>query len=624
MTRQSEGVVLPFDEASKRALAALASLGDFAVLYLGSSFAEFTALSERLPERWSLLPTGGRLNAAADAMRGAIIDLDAAVLKSGASRTWWDATHVGERNPLASTLMLNLARFAALHETLKHHDRCLVLCDDRALCRLLYGEIPRSGHRAGWATPGRGLPFTERLRAAGWVLRCVVRGLRVRLRGLVEVSQRRSILRRLRRRYALPHAHLAQADILFVSWLRADSEQPGAALPYDPYLPHLAETASNAGRRVAYLMRALPGVGDYRKLAQTALSCAVPVLFLEELVSMGAFVAAAAVSLLLPLRLQSVELAGEDITTLLHYEAWRELGSWDVVPAYGHRAACRRLASLGVRVSALIHPFEHQPWEKLLHAGVRRWLPGCRVIGVQHSPFAFGYLSFFASKREIENDLIPDRLLVPGEGYVGWFRNAGFPDSRLAVIGAPRYEQPRSAAHADGKGVLCCTGIDLAESIELAAKATLASRDLGRPLVANYHPTTDDVFRSNLRDAVRRVVGGDVSHVRYVDAPASTLLDDAAVVLYSTSASAFDALMANKPVIYVGRDVDLDLNKVPEELSVQCTAVDDLRAALRAVFASAGSRRINSGSALNQWIAPFNAAAFSALLSARAPTGRAA
>jgi len=615
MTRQHEGVVLPFSEASPLVLSRLAQCGAFPVLYLGSSFVEFTALSRLLPDGWTLLSTGKCLNAAADAMRGAIIDLDAAVLKPDAPRTWWDATHIGERNPLASTLMLNLARFAALREALERHDRCLVLSDDRALCRLLHAEIQRLGHRAGWAVPGRRLPLGEKLRAGGWVLRCVVRGFRVRLRGLIEFVRRRSTLRRLRRRYPLPLAQLAVSDVLFVSWARVTGFAPGAALPDDPYLPHLADALAAAGLRVAYVMRALPGVPNYNALACGAFACPTPVLLLEELVSAGEMFAAAIASLFLPIWLPHTTVAGQEVTALLRHEAWSELGSWDCISAYTYRAACRRIAALGVKARVLVHPFEHQPWEKLLYAGVRRWLPGCRLVGVQHSPFAWNYLSLFPSRREIESGLIPDQLLVSGEGYAAWFQQAGFPADRLVVIGAPRHERLQSNTRADGTEILCCTGIELAESIELAAKAILASHALGHSLVINYHPVTDGVFRRALQETVERIVGGKPAHVRYVDAPASTLLGSAGVVLYSNSAAAFDALLADKSVIYVGRDVDLDLDKVPDGLSVQCTSIEDLQEALRGTLAS--MKRNQGEVALSKWLTPFNTALFTALLASR-------
>ncbi len=523
MKRPSDGVIFPVERADEAALAELANHGEFAVLYLGSSFVEFMALPQRLPRGWRLLPTGEWLNATARALRQAVIDLDSAVLVADVPRAWWDATHLGERNPLASTLTLNLARFAVLRELLERHQRCLILCNGYMLGQLLYAEVRRLGHRPGWMMPDRRLPLVERLRMVGWILWTVARGVRVRLRGLIELSRRRSTLRAMRHRHPLPLSRLTQLDAVFVSWSRAENFPSGSAAPDDPYLPRLAEAATAVGLTVCYLMRAVPSVADYPALARKALACPTPVLLFEELVSTPAMLGAAIRSLVLPFRIPRAVLAGQDITALLRYEAWRELGSWDAVFANAHEIACRHLAALGVQVNAIIHPFEHQPWEKLLLTGARRWLPGCRMIAVQHSPFAWTYLSLFPSRREIEIGLIPDRLLVVGEGYAKWFRDEGFPAQRLEVIGAPRYERSGRSMRAGGY-ILCCTGIELNEAIELTAKAALASQGLGQPLIVNYHPVTDAAFRQALRETVARLVGDDLAHVRYVDAPAGNCL----------------------------------------------------------------------------------------------------
>ena len=617
MTGAAEIVMLPADEASPDALEACAARGAFAVLYLGSSFAALAALERALPAGWTLVPVGDGLRRAAESLRREFLDLDAAVLRPGVARDWWDATHLGERNPLSSTLGLDLARFFFLLETLRRHERLLVLCDDRARCRLYDAEMRRRGHRVGWGGPGRARPLGEGVRAIGYVLRCLARGVRVRLRGCADYRRRRRLLRSLRLARPLDLEGLRRARVLLVSWLRAETFPPGAALPDDAYLPGFAATATAAGEGVAYLMRAAPGLEDYAAAAQGALASRVPVLMFEELAPAGAMLAAAFISMALPWRVPRATLAGEDVGAILRLGAWRELGSFDVVTAFGHKALCQALARLGAAPASLAHPYEHQPWEKMLRRGLRRWLPDARVIGVQHVPFARTYLSLFPSRREIESGLIPDRLLVAGEGYADWFRAVGFPPGRLAVLGAVRYAKPSRAAETGGRGILCCTSIDLAESIELVAKAALASRGLGRTVTVNYHPATGEDFRRALREGAARIAGGDLDHLGYVDAPAATLLDDAHLVLYCTSAAVFDALLAGKPAVFVGRETDLDYDKAPDGLTTRCRTVGELRAILAASFAepAGDAARAPRTAELERWIAPVKESILRAALS---------
>jgi hypothetical protein len=606
----SEAVILPSGAATPGALMALAGVGPFALLYLGSDFAESLELRRRLPAGWTMLPVGECLNAAAAALRPALVELDGAVMRQAVPCAWWDATHLAERNPLASTLLLNLARFAVLRDVLDRQSRCLVLCDDRALCRLFYAETRRLGHSAGWMAPGQMMPFAERGYAAVTCLRALARGVRVRVRELVRYLLRKRLLRHLRRSRPVPLTALGTAKVLFISWAQPETFPAGATLPSDPYLPRLAETARGQGLSIAYIVRALPGVPDFAALAEAALACPAPALLLEEVASSGAIVAAALQSLLLPLRLTRSEFRGHDITALLRHEAWRELGSWDVVAAYGHFDACRRLGALGLQPAVVVHPYENQPWEKMLHCGLRRWLPNSQIIGVQHSPFAFGYLSLFPSRREFRTGLVPDRLLVPGQGYADWFRAAGYSPAAVTVFGAPRYEHARRVAPTGGDSILCCTGIELGEAIELATKAVLASRGLGHRLEINYHPVTDETFRQTLRDAVSRLAGDDLSHVRFVDALAGDLLNDARVVLYSTSAAAFDAKLAGRAAFYVRREVDLDLDKMPDELAVRWGPVEELRRGLVDLFASTPTADGADRGAVNHWLAPFDPQVF--------------
>jgi hypothetical protein len=615
MTGASEAVIVPTPWTGK-AFDACGRELPWIVLYLGSSFSQMMHLRKELPSAWTLLPTGDLLNAAIARMRHDLINLDDVVLGSRSDRSWWDATHLAERNPLASTFLLNVARLFVLRDTLSRHPRCLILSDDRGFCGLLYFEAKRGGFVTGWEAPARRRSSFETLRSAATALSLVLRGIRGRIRGLVELLLRKRMLRALRRVQPLRWNDLRQADVLFVSWARVETFPADKPTPSDAYLPRFAEVAQGCGLRVGYLVRALPGLQQYRAMAQAALAHAVPVILLEELVPVGWMIAAAISSLLLPLRVPRAFLAGQDIEALLRFEAMRELDCVDVIFAWSHLAAVNSLVSSGVMPGIIVAPYEHQPWEKMLRLGLRQCLPKTQMIGVQHSPFAHDYLSLFPSRRETRADMIPDRLLVTGKGYAGWFADEGFPADRLTVIGAPRYEGARAAIHAKGEAILCCSGIQLEESIELATKAVLASRGLGHPLIINYHPVTDESFRQSLRDNVSRLAAGDLSDVRFIDAPVGQLLDDARVVLHSTSAAAFDALFAGKRTIYVRREVALDQNKVPENCTVICRSVEDLRRAIVEAFKAEGSCLANRkiGIDLETWLAPVSVPVIQAVL----------
>jgi hypothetical protein len=260
----------------------------------------------------------------------------------------------------------------------------------------------------------------------------------------------------------------------------------------------------------------------------------------------------------------------------------------------------RQLARLGMAPDILLHLYEGQPWEKMLTRGFREHVPGTRIVGVQPAPFARNYISFFPSQRAIAEGAIPDLFLVNGERYADWLSEAGVPAERVGVVGALRYEDAVDFTRPPGIRILCCTGIDLDEAIELASKATLAAKGLGRPLLINYHPVTDEEFRLAMRAAVMRAAGPNADHVTFSTAPMRELLDTAGTVLYTTSAACFEAVQAGRTAIYVGRDLQLDYDKLPDALALRCRSVTELRALLEKSDLAETSAQ--SPRALGQWL----------------------
>jgi hypothetical protein len=255
------------------------------------------------------------------------------------------------------------------------------------------------------------------------------------------------------------------------------------------------------------------------------------------------------------------------------------------------------LARLGVYPGLILHLYEGQPWEKILRDGVRATRPQTKVVAVQHVPFAWTYISFFPSRRSISAGELPDLLLTTGAGYSAWFREAGVPADRLAVLGAARYEAVPRPAMPAARTVLCCTSIELDEAIELARKAALASQGLRISLIVNFHPITDDNFRSSLREALR-----GLDHVTFSSRSLRELLEQVDTVLYTGSAGGFDAVQAGRVAIYVARDLALDYDPLPQDIAVRCRSVEELRELLRRPDLAGASRQ--SPAALERWIEP--------------------
>jgi len=569
-------VIAPIAALDQAQLATLTRGDPFTVLFLGSSFARFSELREQLPPGWSMPVPGPVLNGAAQRLRDLVIDLDVHIEPRGLTRRAWDASLVGERGPFASTLILQLARFLTFVETICQPGRHLIVTDDVTFGRLLLREARRRAADVGWLVPGGRFRLPDYIRAASEVAARGVEGLRRRASVVRRFVVRKAQLAWLRRHHPLPLQGLRRAQVMLVVWGRPNTFPNTGLLMHEFNFGRLPELLKQTGFGIAYLAYPLTYVAPFMAIARNALNAEDVVALIEDFIPWRAILPAALSGLSLPRRIGRLSIFGIDATAVLRMEAQRDRRLSASAEAHLLTYVGRGFARRGINPEILLHLYEAQPWEKMLAAGVRQHLRA-RVVAVQHAPFAWNYLSFFPSHRDLEDGHWPDVLLTAGRGYTTWFRGAGVSAARLAVLGAVRYENTVAVKEPREPAVLCCTGIEFDEAVELAVKAAAATRDVGIPLIINFHPVTDAAWRDDLREAVGRTVDARANHVTYSERPMRELLERVDTVLYTTSAACFEAVQAGRRAIYVGRDLVLDYDKLPDDIAVRARSVDELR-----------------------------------------------
>jgi hypothetical protein len=258
----------------------------------------------------------------------------------------------------------------------------------------------------------------------------------------------------------------------------------------------------------------------------------------------------------------------------------------------GHEVA-RGLRRRGARPRLLIYTFENQPWEQTLLLGFRRYLPQTVLVGCQHAPFAEHYLSASPSLAQWRDGSAPDLLVTLGADSHDRMIAMGAPPDRVLVGGAWRFPDllalPPKPLTAIRQILVSCT-VDFAESFELVHKAAAALEDLpGLTLMVNFHPSTNLNFRASIRDKV--LATADAPHIRFVDGPAREWLEQADVLLYNSSGTAFEAAALGIPAIYVGPVAGLDLDKMPGNDAMRCRHPAALRELLRGFAADPGMAR---------------------------------
>ncbi|MGD0023127.1 MAG: hypothetical protein ABSC37_00675 [Xanthobacteraceae bacterium] len=599
ITAVREVVVVPVDALDSTKITELAETGPFTVLYLATSLSKFATLRRQLPQGWTMPVPGAALNEAAERLRDMVINLDEQAWLADADRQPWDSSLLGERGPLASTVMLNLCRLLVLVEAMSQPGRYLVVADDRASSRLLAGIASQRGMNVGWLAPGRKPTARDRLADLRAQAADALAVMRRRASVFVRFLARKLHLALARRRRPLPLEALREADVLLTVWGRADTFPRQGTLVREYNYGRLPELLRRAGFRTACLAHPLTYVAPFRDIAANALAAEEPVALIEDFIPWWAIIPAMFRGLRFPRQVRRLSIFGIDATDLLRLEAARDRRMAVCVEASLLRHVAKGLARRAIRPNLLLYLYEAQPWEKMLTRGLRESLPSTRIVGVQHAFFAGNYLSFFPSRRSLADGIFPDLLLTAGPGYSHWFHEAGVPADRVAEVGALRYEGV-GAGLSSTAAVLCCTGIELDEAVELAVKSARAMDGLGVPLVINFHPVTDTAFQASFKQAVADELGSPLPHVTFSSEPMRGLLGHARTVLYTTSAACFEAVQTGRRAIYVARDLELDYDKLPDEVALHCRSVDELRR----VLIGAGPAVTQPAAALNRWLAP--------------------
>jgi hypothetical protein len=574
----------------------------YQVLNFTTRFELHEELKRTLPSGWTLVPMWAALNDACARARDAIVNLDAPYVARNDAGVWWDSALIGERGPFTSELFLNLCRLELLVAMLREGRDVFIVSESEDEALAWYDEITkRRPGRAGWRLTGMRPPLAVRARA---LLARIVefgRGAAVRIRRLAKLAARKSILGKVRRNYPVAGLSLDKIRVLIFCWTWPKLLENHSTSPSSMFLGDLAKTAASVDdTRLAYLLSAVPAMGDFGEVARGAVSHPETCLLFEDALTFRAAIGSAIVSLFLPFRIKVRNGAEAPSVRLVKRQTFRDLASWDITHGLCYRAVMARLGVLGLKPNYVVHPYEHQPWEKMITSGLRDIAPDAKTVAVQHVPLADSYFSVFPSSRALREGVAPDVLLVAGRGYRDWFCKAGFPEERIKVVGALRFQRPLAAGPVVGTYVLCSPSNNLDDAIELAVRTAQAAHALGLKLVVSFHPITNEAFRQQVREKVASHI--DKKLVEFSGAPVKELIDEAMVLVYSISAASFDALFAGKPVIYLGSELRVGMDKVPAGLSVRCHTTSQLEAALRDVQSGAGDVVGDRGSGLRHWL----------------------
>lgn len=567
------------------------------VWYFGKRFENLLQIQSMMPSNWSCARVGETLQDAAERLAVSVVNIENAQLYYGQDRTWWDASDLGDRGPYVTNLLEGAAQSLVIEEAVRGGGFNVFIIENADYAHILFSGLTKRGVAVGWKHPrGRigamsriyeGWAFTRRLLISA---RTMLSGIRYMLRALRATHKGRK---------ARPLAieRLRKCDVIITVWTGRNVFPEDGPLQYERYFGGLPSLLLEHGYKVGYLACTTVGDDAPEQVVSNTLQAHDPVIGVEDCVTAGDVLRAAVGALIAPWRISlGVTVNGVSLDSVMRFERLREMQTWRPMQSRLFHFVGKTFAKHNIHPIVLIHLYENQPWEKILRASVRRYLPDTNVVGYQHVPLAPYFINTYPSAHEIERGLIPDHILVPGKRFMDSLRNWGIPPDKLSVAGGLRFETTlqdceMTADVSRGAGndrvrfstILCCTSIDFDESFELVYKlaATLPAVE-GVSVIVNFHPAFHQSSRDRLKALVARFANWNLSRLTYSDAGVHDLLPQADLVAYNTSSSAYDALAARRPVLCILPDTKLGYDRVPDELALHARSIEELKRLVRA------------------------------------------
>lgn len=91
----------------------------------------------------------------------------------------------------------------------------------------------------------------------------------------------------------------------------------------------------------------------------------------------------------------------------------------------------KRLKHLDYEIDGFYYPFECNPVEKQFLLSCRKYFPGSKIIGFQHTTFFPNQLAYHLAQGEKDYHPLPDRIICSGPIYVRLHKGSGFPEEIL-------------------------------------------------------------------------------------------------------------------------------------------------------------------------------------------------
>ena len=202
----------------------------------------------------------------------------------------------------------------------------------------------------------------------------------------------------------------------------------------------------------------------------------------------------------------------------------------------------------------LLLEHEGMIFEKMITAGLRKTKLKTKIFGYQHMPIFENMICSFYSKYQLEQNLMPDKIICSGRFYYGLYLKNGTPPEKLEVGPALRYQyllNARNSVLPFANKILVNLPLDLHDCLFLIRMIKRCGLDRTYSIGFKLHPKFDsDVLVNELKNIVSILETESLVQ----------LFDRYQVVISMNSGSLLDAALSGKYVINIKRKFRINLD----------------------------------------------------------------
>jgi len=401
-------------------------------IYLGYSYPEFKKLENHLGESNIMNSFAERISKKANELRNEFL-IDFSKISQINSSIYWHISETAENNTMCNNLFLDLCYYWICSDILKENEEQLVIIvKNEALLQLLYKKYKPLKSIKNQCFRTKSLLL--------YIMTSFVYILRSNLSFLFKFTCRKLIIyhfwRSRKNKYHIP------GDNILVYTFSSDSCFRNDGYYQERYYGELINRIQTIGSNIIYFLHGTGfSIKNYIRIVKWLNASKNTFILLEEQVTFrNAILSLFASFQLLRTKIPD-SLSNEALQFLLRKTIGHEALNGNIRTYYLYYNFVKNISkNKNIKFQHLLDIYEGHIIERILRFSVKKNMPSCKTIGFSHTTFSKNHLSFFSSLNSPEFSLKPDYLLCTGAIFKNIFKEHGFDEKKIFIVGNLRQD----------------------------------------------------------------------------------------------------------------------------------------------------------------------------------------